>query len=102
MLRKFLLTAALVPVLAACAAFPSTAREVTPQQAAAIDATCTKVMRLRPGQEFEACVSSLADSMASLIRADYANNAYRACAQVGLTRETPEFSGCVLDHEYAQ
>jgi hypothetical protein len=40
--------------------------------------------------------------VASLISADYANNAYHACAQVGLTRETPEFSRCVLDRENAQ
>jgi hypothetical protein len=99
MLRKLLLTAGLIPVLAACASFPSAAQEVGPQQTAAIEATCTKVMRLRPGSEFEACVSSLSDSVAALVSADYANNAYHACAQTGLKRETPEFSRCVLDHE---
>jgi hypothetical protein len=36
MLRKLLFSAALAPALAACVSFPSTAREVTPQQAAAI------------------------------------------------------------------
>ena len=102
MLRKLLFSAALVPALTACASFPSAAQEVTPQQTAAIQATCTKVMRLRPGAEFEACVSSLSDSVASLVSADYANNAYRDCAQAGLKRETPEFSRCVLDHENTQ
>jgi hypothetical protein len=102
MLRKLLFSAAFAPALAACASFPSAAQEVTPQQTAAIEATCTKVMRLRPGSEFEACVSSLSDSVASLVRADYANNAYHACAQTGLKRETPEFSRCVLDRENTQ
>ena len=102
MLRKLLFATALAPVLAACASFPSAAKGVTPQQAAAIEATCTKVMRLRPGSEFEACVSSLSDSVAALVSADYANNAYRACAQTGLKRETSEFSRCVLDRENSQ
>ena len=102
MLRKLLITAAFVPAMAACASFPSAAQEMTPQQAAAVEATCAKVMRLRPGQEFEACVSSLSDSVASIVRADYANNAYQACAQTGLKRETSQFSRCVLDQENAQ
>src|ERR1700748_258623 len=102
MLRKLLFSVALVPVLAACASLPSAAQEVTLQHTPAIQATCTKVMRLRPGSEFEACVSSLSDSVTSLVRADYANNAYHACAQAGLKRETPEFSRCVLDHENSQ
>ncbi|HXS07709.1 MAG TPA: hypothetical protein VN723_13040 [Rhizomicrobium sp.] len=96
MLQKALLAAAFTPLLAACAMAEPT---VTPQQTAAIEATCTKVVRLRPGQEFDACVSSLTDSVADLISADYANNAYRACANAGLNRETVEFSRCVLDHE---
>jgi hypothetical protein len=100
--RKLLFAAPLICVLAACASFPSAAHEVTLQQTAAIEATCTKVMRLRPGSEFEACVSSLSDSVAALVRADYANNAYGSCAQTGLKRETPEFSRCVLDHENAE
>ena len=102
MLRRLLFSAAFAPALAACASFPSTAHEVTPQQTAAIGATCTKIMRLRPGAEFEACVSSLSDSVGTLVRADYANNAYRSCAQAGLKRETSEFSRCVLDHENSQ
>ena len=102
MLRKLLVSAAIIPVLAACAIAPSAAHEMTPQQTAAVQATCTKVMRLRPGAEFEACVSSLSDSVASLVRADYANDAYRACARAGLRHATPEFSRCVLDRENTQ
>lgn len=102
MIRRLLFIAPFLPILTACATFQASAEEVTPRQTAAIEATCTKVMRLRPGSEFEACVSSLSDSVASLISADYANNAYHDCAQPGLKRETPEFSRCVLDHENAE
>jgi hypothetical protein len=103
MIRKLLFTVAMVPALAACAALQASAHDVTPQQTAAVEATCTKVMRLHKGQsEFEACVSSLSDSVSYQRQADYAANAYRDCAQAGLKRETPEFSRCVLDHEDAQ
>ena|SRR5665213_1147526 len=103
MTRRLLFIAPFIPLLAACAAFQASAEEVTPQQTAAIQATCTKVMRLHKGQsEFEACVSSLSDSVAYQVRADVATVAYRECAQAGLKRDTTEFSRCVLDHENAQ
>lgn len=103
MIRKLLVAAAVIPLLAACAEFEASAHEVTPQQTAAIEATCTKVMRLHKGQsEFEACVSSLSGSVAYHASADLAANAYRDCAQTGLKRETPDFSRCVLDHENIQ
>jgi hypothetical protein len=103
MIRRFLFIAPFLPVLAACAAFQASAEEVTPQQTAAIEATCTKVMRLHKGQsEFEACVSSLSDSVSDQIRADVATVGYRECAQAGLKRDTTEFSRCVLDRENAQ
>src|ERR1700761_8687297 len=103
MVRKLLFTAAIIPALSACAMFPASARQVTPQQTAAIEATCTKVMRLHKGQsEFEACVSSLSDSVSDQVRADVATAAYRECAQAGLKRDTTEFSRCVLDRENVQ
>lgn len=102
MFRKLLFAAAFAPALAACASGPSAAQNATLKQTAAIEATCTKVMRLPPGAEFGACVSSLSDSVAARIDADYANRAYDACGQTGLKRETPEFSRCVLDRENAQ
>ena len=103
MLRKLLFAAAIVPGLSACAAFQASAQETTPQQTAAVEATCSKIMRLHPWQqEFAACVSSLSDSMTYQVAADYAANAYRDCAPAGLKRETPDFSRCVLDHENAQ
>jgi hypothetical protein len=102
MVRKLLFAAAIIPALSACAMFPASAH-VSPQQTAAIEATCTKVMRLHQGQsEFQACVSSLSDSVTYQVSADYAANAYRDCAQTGLKRETPEFSRCVLDNENSQ
>src|SRR5579863_7660726 len=103
MIRRFLFVAPFLPLLAACAAFQASAEEVTPQQTAAMEATCTKVMRLHKGQsEFEACVSSLSDSVVYQVRADVATVAYRECAQAGLKRDTTEFSRCVLDRENAQ
>jgi len=60
-------------------------------------------MRLEKGRaEFEACVSSLSDSLAYQVSADYANNAYRDCAEAGLKRQSAAFSRCVLDRENAQ
>lgn len=103
MVRKLLFAAAIIPALSACAMFPASAQQITPQQTAAVEATCTKVMRLHQGQsEFEACVSSLSDSVAYQVHAYYAANAYRDCAQTGLKRESPEFSRCVLDNENSQ
>ena len=100
MVRKLLFTAAIIPALSACAMFPASAHQVTPQQTAAIEATCTKVMRLHQGQsEFQACVSSLSDSVTYQVSADYAANAYRDCAQTGLKRETPEFSRIPLQKQ---
>lgn len=102
MFRKLLFVLVFAPALAACAVFPSGAQNVSPKQTAAIEATCNKVMRLPPGAEFGACVSSLSDSAAALKNAESANRAYDACEQAGLKRETPEFSRCVLDRENAQ
>ena len=104
MLTKLLSVAALVPLLAACAAIQASAqeRQITPQQTAAVQATCAKIMRLREGQpEFIACESSLSNSLAYQMVADYAVDAYGDCAKAGLRRETPDFSRCVLDRENA-
>ena len=84
MLRKLLFSAALGPVLAACATFLSAAHEVTPQQTAAIRATCTRVVRLRPGAEFEACVSSL-----SVASQDAATLPAGAAAKLNANNITP-------------
>jgi hypothetical protein len=93
---------ALIPLVAACTVLQAAAqeKEITPQQTAALQATCSKIMRLREGQpEFIACVSSLSDSLAYQLLAGYTANADRDCAKTGLTRQTPAFSRCVLDHE---
>ena len=103
MLRRVILIAPILFVLAACAAFQASAEQVTPQQTAAIEATCTKIMRLHKGEsEFDACVSSLKESVTYQVRDDIANVAYRDCGQSGLKRNSAEFSRCVLDHENAQ
>ena len=101
MLRIFAVVA-LVPMVAACTVLQVAAQEknITPQQTAAIQTTCSKVMRLREGQpEFIACVSSLSNSLAYAAVSDYAADAYLGCTKTGLRRGTPEFSRCVLDRE---
>lgn len=102
MLRVFAV-AALVPLLAGCAILQVAAqeKEITPQQTAALKATCSKIMRLREGQpEYLACVSSLSHSLAYQLVVDQAADADHDCAGAEMVRDTPGFSRCVLDHEY--
>jgi hypothetical protein len=99
LLRACCLAAILAPALAACAsAGPAT----TPRQTAAINAMCDKVMKLWPGAEFEACASSLSDTLASMEEADYTNVSRRACLQAGIAGGTPQFSRCILDRQSAE
>jgi hypothetical protein len=96
-MTKLLLAAAVLPFLAACGA---TAAEMAPPQKAALEATCSRVMGLRPGEaEFAGCVDTLSDSLARETSYDRAAAAYRACAQQGVAHGTPDFGRCVLDSE---
>lgn len=93
---------AAVLLLAACAEGQAD-QSVTPQQTAAIRATCSRVMRLRQGEaEFDGCVSDLSDTVAWEVRRARTTLAYGYCAASGLTRESPQFARCVLDREGAQ
>jgi hypothetical protein len=92
---KLLLAAAILPLLAACA----TATEIAPPQKAALEATCSRVMGLSPGAEFSGCVDTLSDALARETSYDRAAASYRACAQQGVARNTPDFGRCVLDNE---
>jgi hypothetical protein len=106
LLREFLLIFAStlsVVSLSSCAFFPDSIKDLTPQQSAFVQATCTKVMRLQEGEaQWAGCVSSLSDSLVGEIQVDRDAYAYRDCTQTGLKRETREFSQCVLDRENVQ
>jgi hypothetical protein len=102
MARILLASLTALPLLAACAAFQASATEATPQQTAMLEATCSKVMRLKDWtSEYQGCVSSLSDSLAYRVHQERVGNAYVDCAQNGLKRDTIEFSRCVLDRENA-
>lgn len=103
MIRRMFFSAIALPFLSACAAYQGSPSEFAPQQPAALEATCTKVMGLTKGEaEFSGCVSSLSATIAGQLQAKATNNAYRDCVKMGLKSETPEFSRCVLDRENSQ
>lgn len=58
--------------------------------------TCTDVMGLRAGAEFEACAGSLADSVLALQEAHVLAEADRYCTDQGLMRGTPELAKCAV------
>jgi hypothetical protein len=102
MTRILLVSLTAIPLLGACATLQASATEVTPQQTAMLQATCSKVMRLKDWMsEYEGCVSSLSDSLAYQVHQERIGTAYAGCAQSGLKRDTVEFSRCVLDRENA-
>lgn len=98
---RFCSAAAIAFLLGACAQ-GSASETITPQQTAAIQATCTRIMRLRQGEaEFDGCVSDLSNTVAWEISNARAAHAYGDCAALGLKRKSLEFSRCVLDRENA-
>jgi len=89
--------------VSACAAFQGDTQKAAPQQAAAINAVCAKIMRLEEGEaQFAGCVSSLSNSLAGEIQSDRTAAAYRVSMQTGLKQGTPEFSICALNHQNAE
>jgi hypothetical protein len=103
MLRKLLALTTAIPVITACAAFQALAMpQVTPQQTALIQATCTTVDRLHQGQaQWDGCVASLSETAMHENRDSQLDQAYRACAKDGLKANTAELSTCVLDRKNA-
>ncbi|HXS07708.1 MAG TPA: hypothetical protein VN723_13035 [Rhizomicrobium sp.] len=93
-LRPMVCVAALGSTMGCASAAP----EPTTQQAAAIDAICDKVMKLWPGAQFQACQSSLADTVTAMVQADYTAAAYKACGQSGQELNRTELARCILDH----
>jgi hypothetical protein len=87
-------------VLLAAAAAPGFAEDTTQQQAAAVQAACSRVMRLSPGQaEFRGCIEILSDELAGEMRYARAEQADQSCIRDGLKRGTADFGRCVLDAE---
>jgi hypothetical protein len=106
-------------MLVACA---SSAQAGTPAQLSSVDATCSRVMGLRPGESyFAACRKSLSQflaadtaaaepvAIASSGKSFYEaspslrwNRERQACAQMGLTPDSIAFSHCVagLDNAF--
>ncbi len=96
MIRKLLAAMSVFPLMAACAPFAS-ALPPSPQSAM-LEATCSKVMRLTPGQaQFDGCVESLNDSFSLQAGNLAAARLYRQCLQTGLKPGTVELSRCMLD-----
>jgi hypothetical protein len=72
------------------------ASPVDSRQAAFVKTTCQSVMRVRTNAELFGCMSSLSDSLAVTTQSASAWRSEKDCADQGLTRNTPEFSICVL------
>ncbi len=98
-LLRCLGVAALV-TLSACAS-QDTAQLINAQQAALIKATCQNVMHIgyHNAVDLSACMGSLSDTLAAKMQGDIARKSYETCAGLGLARDTPEFSMCVLDRQ---
>lgn len=81
--------------LVGCASFPST-YGLDAGSAKLVRQTCTEIMGLRTGPEFEACGGSLADTVRVLRDAHLTMRADDHCSQQGLTRGTAEQAKCVV------
>lgn len=98
MLTRFIASAALaVPAFAlvGCASFPSN-YGLDEGSASMVRRTCTEIMGLRTGLEFEACGGSLAETVRILQEANLTAHADQACEQQGLVRGTAEQAKCVV------
>lgn len=60
--------------------------------------TCTEIMGLRSGPEFEACGGSLAQSVRNLQNVALTAQADEACAAQGLAHGSAEQAKCVVTH----
>lgn len=102
MLRPLIAAAAMMPLLMGCAALAQAQDRDgrTPEEMALVNATCTKVMGLRKGEEFYLdCRDSLSHSLARRDAAYEmaANDA--ACRRLGLSPGSAALATCVLDHQ---
>ena len=87
-------------VLAACAVNPADAQSSTPGRTAQARQACATTMGLNPADsDFDMCVASLQQTMASLDQAALVERDRRACMVKGLVPNTSEFDLCVVDAE---
>lgn len=91
------LAAGMTPVLAACTTSTPTLANVTAAEAATIDQACEQTLGARRGDGyFEACRSSLADTVQRQDAGRRIAQTQAGCAQAGLQEGSSEFGLCVL------
>jgi hypothetical protein len=98
MLTRFISGAALVVsgfALGGCASSPGN-YGLDDNSAQTVRRTCTDIMGLRNGPEFEACGGSLAETVRNLQDAALTAQADQSCAQQGLVRGSVEQAKCVV------
>lgn len=103
-MRSRVLIASLVissVVAAGSCAAQNGGRVLAPDQMNLVRMTCESVMRIRNGVDMEACMRSLADTMAARSEGEIVWRADADCARQGLPRGTAAFSMCVLDRQRA-
>lgn len=99
MLRKIAVLIASFSIMSACAVAAAPAN-VTPQQAAAIAASCTTIMGLHLGEfAYATCRESLNNSASGLVDGQARLQAYDTCRSRGMPAGTPALSTCMLDSE---
>jgi hypothetical protein len=87
-------------VLAACAMNPADAQSSTPTRVADAHRACAQTMGLNPADtDYQMCVGSLLQTLASLDQASLVQRDRQACMQRGLQPGTRDFATCVVDAE---
>lgn len=94
-IARVLLAAAPAFGLLGCGSFPTT-YGLDSGNATLVRQTCSEIMGLRVGPEFEACGGSLAETVRGLQDASLTAEADRSCAEQGLVRGTAEQAKCVV------
>ena len=100
MFRKI---AVFVPLVfaSACAVQP-VAENITPQQAAAIEVSCTTILGLEKGEyQYQRCRESLVNTVAALAQGEARLVAYDACRGKGQALGSAALATCMLDSEHA-
>lgn len=101
MLRRIIFVTAAFALSSACAV-QAASNAVTPQQASIIEASCTSIMGLRPGEfAYLACRESLSATAAGLMEGQSRLQAYDACRGRGIAPDSAALSTCMLDSEQA-
>lgn len=96
-----LVSAAIVPAIAACAS-AAPVPSLPPEQASLVDATCSQIMRFQKGEwHYSGCSEALTDSLMRKMASRIMVQSYEDCTNAGLKEETPEFATCVLDRRKA-